>query len=38
MLCKSNKFFDLKSKKNISETSYPKIDITENMCGHTVEY
>ena len=30
MLCKSNKFFDLKSKKN-SETSYPKIDFTENV-------
>ena len=38
MLCKSNKFFDLKSKKNISETSYPKIDFTENMCDRTVEY
>ena len=37
MLFKSNKFFDLKSKKN-SETSYPKIDITENICDHTVEY
>ena len=32
------KFCDLKSKKNISKTSYPKIDITENMCDHTVEY
>ena len=38
MLFKSNKFFNLKSKRNVSETSYPKIDITENMCDHTVEY
>ena len=22
-----------KKKKNISETSYPKTDITENVCG-----
>ena len=36
----TNNFLDLKSqkKKNISKTSYPKIDITENMCDHTVEY
>ena len=27
-----------KKKKKISETSYPKTDITENMCDHTVEY
>ena len=38
MLFKSNKFFNLKSRKNISETIYPKIDITENMCDHTLEY
>ena len=38
MLFKSNNLFDLKSKKNISETSYPKIVITENMCDQTVEY
>ena len=38
MLFKSNNLFDLKSKKNISETSYPKIVITENMCDHAVEY
>ena len=25
-------------KKNISETSCPKTDITEKMCYHTVEY
>ena len=31
MLFKSNKFFDLKIKKSISETSYPKIDIIENV-------
>ena len=24
----------LKKQKNISETIYPKIDITENMCDH----
>ena len=34
---KSNKFFPFKKskkkKKNISETSYPKTDITENVCG-----
>ena len=38
MLFKSNKFLDLKSKKNISETSYPKIDINDNMCDRTVQY
>ena len=38
MLFKSNKFFDLKSIKNISETNYPKIDLTENMCDYTVKY
>ena len=42
MLFKLNKFFDLKSKrkkkKSISETSYLKTDITENMCDHAVEY
>ena len=32
------KLCDLKNKKNISKTSYPKIDITENTCDHTVEY
>ena len=37
MLFKSNKFFGLKSKRNISETSYPEIDITENICDHIVE-
>ena len=31
MLSKSNNLFDLKSKKNITETSYPKINITENI-------
>ena len=38
---KSNKFFPFKKskkkktkqKKSISETSYPKTDITENVCG-----
>ena len=38
MVFKLNKFFYLKNKKNISETSYPRIDITENMCDHTVKY
>ena len=38
---KSNKYFPFKKskkKKNISETSCPKTDITEKMCYHTVEY
>ena len=41
MLFKLNKFLYLKSKrkkKSISETSYLKTDITENMCDHAVEY
>ena len=38
MVFNSNKLFDLKNKKNISETSYPRIDITVNMCDHTVKY
>ena len=38
MVFKSNKSFDLKNKKNITETSYPRIDITENMCDPTVKY
>ena len=50
MLFKSNKFFDLISKKKKankkkikkkiqdSETSFPKIDITEKICDHVVEY
>ena len=34
-----NSFLLKKEKKNkISETSYPKTDIAENMCDHTVEY
>ena len=28
----------LKNQKNSSETIYPKIDITENMCDYAVEY
>ena len=28
----------LKKQKSISETNYPKIDITENMCDYTVKY
>ena len=35
-----NSFLLKKAKKKIkiSETSYPKTDIAENMCVHTVEY
>ena len=40
MLFQSNKFFYLKrkKKKKKSENSYPKNDINENMCDHTVKY